>query len=191
MKVVRLLCLACAVLAPFTSACTSSAPPIIAVPTAPATATATAPAPVEQPKPTCLVLSVGGAAGIAHVGAIESIRAHGVEVSCVVGNSMGSLIGALYASHPQRDGTADFRALLDEYVADTKADAGQRAVVGSLVGLAALGPLGIFLGGGAGLVTVDRLLHQRLVSVLDRHLQGAHIETLPIPYATSYEPAPI
>ncbi|MBB5207542.1 patatin-like phospholipase family protein [Chiayiivirga flava] len=47
---------------------------------------------------TCLVLSGGGARGIAHVGVIRALEAEHVPVDCIVGTSMGAVIGSLYAS---------------------------------------------------------------------------------------------
>jgi NTE family protein len=44
-----------------------------------------------------LVLSGGGFRGIAHVGVIEVLEEHNIPVDLIVGASMGSLIGALYA----------------------------------------------------------------------------------------------
>jgi NTE family protein len=47
---------------------------------------------------TALVLSGGGARGGAHVGVIKVLEELRVPVSCVVGTSMGSIVGGLYAS---------------------------------------------------------------------------------------------
>lgn len=44
-----------------------------------------------------LVLSGGGARGIAHVGVIEELKEQGFEISSVAGTSMGALVGAMYA----------------------------------------------------------------------------------------------
>lgn len=44
-----------------------------------------------------LVLSGGGARGIAHIGAIEELEKHGYEIVAVTGTSMGALVGAVYA----------------------------------------------------------------------------------------------
>jgi NTE family protein len=51
----------------------------------------------DRPK-TCLVLSGGGALGAAHVGVIRVLEDAGVPVDCVVGTSMGAIVGALYAT---------------------------------------------------------------------------------------------
>ena len=45
-----------------------------------------------------LVLSGGGAKGLAHIGALEVIEDAGVRVDYIGGTSMGAIIGALYAS---------------------------------------------------------------------------------------------
>ena len=44
-----------------------------------------------------LVLSSGGAKGLAHIGVIEELKKQGFEISSVAGTSMGALIGGLYA----------------------------------------------------------------------------------------------
>jgi NTE family protein len=45
-----------------------------------------------------LVLSGGGAKGLAHIGVIRALDSLGIKPDLVVGTSMGALIGALYAS---------------------------------------------------------------------------------------------
>lgn len=44
-----------------------------------------------------LVLSGGGAKGIAHIGVIKRLEEAGVRIDYITGTSMGSLVGALYA----------------------------------------------------------------------------------------------
>lgn len=44
-----------------------------------------------------LVLSGGGARGIAHMGVIEELESRGYEIASVTGTSMGSLVGGIYA----------------------------------------------------------------------------------------------
>ncbi len=48
--------------------------------------------------PLALVLSGGGAKGLAHIGVIRSLERRGIRPDLVVGTSMGSVIGSLYAS---------------------------------------------------------------------------------------------
>ena len=47
---------------------------------------------------TCLVLSGGGARGMAHIGAIKVLERERIPVDCIVGTSMGAVVGSLYAS---------------------------------------------------------------------------------------------
>lgn len=49
-------------------------------------------------KKVALVLSMGGARGIAHIGVIEELLRQGFEITSVSGSSMGALVGAMYAS---------------------------------------------------------------------------------------------
>jgi NTE family protein len=44
-----------------------------------------------------LALGAGGAKGLAHIGAIEEIQAHGFDIVAVAGASMGAVIGGIYA----------------------------------------------------------------------------------------------
>lgn len=46
----------------------------------------------------CLVLSGGGAKGLAHIGVIKALEEQHIKPDCVVGTSAGALIGGLYAS---------------------------------------------------------------------------------------------
>ena len=51
----------------------------------------------KRPK-ICLVLSGGGARGAAHVGVLKALEEYRVPVDCIVGTSMGALVGAGYAT---------------------------------------------------------------------------------------------
>ena len=44
-----------------------------------------------------LVLSGGGARGMAHIGAIEELEKQGFEITSIAGTSMGALVGGVYA----------------------------------------------------------------------------------------------
>jgi len=50
----------------------------------------------EQRK-VALVLSSGGARGLAHIGVIEGLEAHGYAINSIAGSSIGALVGAFYA----------------------------------------------------------------------------------------------
>ena len=51
-----------------------------------------------RPPRTALVLSGGGAKGIAHIGVLRVLDSLGIRPDLVVGTSMGAVVGALYAS---------------------------------------------------------------------------------------------
>ncbi len=70
----------------FMSACSTKTPAII-----PITPT------VEAPR-VALVLGGGGTKGFAHVGVIKALEEGGIKPDIIVGTSVGSLVGSLYAS---------------------------------------------------------------------------------------------
>ena len=45
-----------------------------------------------------LVLSGGGARGMAHIGVIEELEARGYTITSIAGTSMGALVGGIYAA---------------------------------------------------------------------------------------------
>ena len=53
---------------------------------------------IRQMKDVALVLSSGGARGLAHIGAIEELEAQGYRITSIAGCSMGALIGGVYAA---------------------------------------------------------------------------------------------
>ncbi len=55
-------------------------------------------APIEPRPRVALVLSGGGARGLAHVGVLQVLEQLRVPVDCVVGTSMGALVGGTYAA---------------------------------------------------------------------------------------------
>ena len=48
-------------------------------------------------KKVAVVLSGGGAKGMAHIGALKVIEQAGIPVDIVTGTSMGSIVGGLYS----------------------------------------------------------------------------------------------
>lgn len=66
---------------------------------------ATAPSDSIPPREACstgqsvgLVLSGGGAKGIAHIGVIQALEDHNIPIDYVAGTSMGAIVGGLYAA---------------------------------------------------------------------------------------------
>jgi predicted acylesterase/phospholipase RssA len=51
-----------------------------------------------RPQRTALVLSGGGAKGLAHIGVLRVLDSLGIRPDLVVGSSMGAVVGAMYAS---------------------------------------------------------------------------------------------
>ncbi len=52
-----------------------------------------------NPRPrVALALSGGGARGLAHIGALRALEEAGIPVDAIAANSMGAVVGALYAS---------------------------------------------------------------------------------------------
>lgn len=49
-------------------------------------------------KDLCFVLGSGGARGIAHVGFLQAMEDNGIKPNCIVGCSMGAVVGACYAA---------------------------------------------------------------------------------------------
>jgi len=54
-------------------------------------------------KRVALVLSSGGARGVAHIGVIEGLLENGYEISSIAGSSMGAVVGAVYAAGKLND----------------------------------------------------------------------------------------
>ena len=58
---------------------------------------------IKKTKDVALVLSSGGARGLAHIGAIEELEARGYRVTSIAGCSMGALVGGVYAAGKLKD----------------------------------------------------------------------------------------
>ena len=90
------------------AACVAPAVPSLTPEPAPTAATAnpapaleTAPKKVEVPAPRiAVVLSGGGARGLAHVGVLRGLHEAGVPIDLIVGTSVGALVGGKYAANP-------------------------------------------------------------------------------------------
>ena len=103
-----------------------------------------------------LVLSGGGARGIAHIGVIEELTKRGFEISSISGASMGAVVGGVYALG-QMEAYKNWLYTLDKMKLFSLVD---------------------FTFNGDGLVKGDKLL-----KTVKTFLPDANIEGLPIPYA--------
>ncbi len=56
------------------------------------------PWPADYQPRLALVLGAGGPRGFAHIGVLKVLQANGIEPDLVVGNSVGAMVGALYAN---------------------------------------------------------------------------------------------
>lgn len=63
----------------------------------------------QKPK-VALVLSGGGARGLAHIAVLEAVEQYGIPIDMVLGTSMGSLVGSLYCAGYSPE---DIRALVE------------------------------------------------------------------------------
>lgn len=63
-----------------------------------AAALAAAPGARAVPAKVALVLGGGGCRGYGHIGVLRGLEAHGLKPDLIVGSSVGSLVGALYAA---------------------------------------------------------------------------------------------
>lgn len=64
-------------------------------------------------KKVALVLSGGGAKGFAHIGVLRELEKNNVKIDCIVGNSIGAVIGALYSVGYTPDEIEGFMKELD------------------------------------------------------------------------------
>lgn len=111
--------------------------------------------PAPTGKKAALVLSTGGARGIAHIGAIEEILRQGFQITSIAGSSMGALVGAAYATG-RLDACKDFLCTLN-----------LRRILG-LMDFTLTRP---------GLIKGDRIMRKMLDIIPD-----VNIEDLPLPY---------
>jgi len=107
-------------------------------------------------KQAALVLSSGGARGLAHIGVIRELEKQGFEISSIAGSSIGSVIGAVYAM-----------GKLDEYTEWVKGLT--KKEVWDLLDLT-ISFKGIFKG-------------ERVFETMRTFIPDMNIEDLPIPFA--------
>ena len=137
----------------------------------------------ERPK-VAVVLSGGGAKGVAHIGALKVIEEAGIPIDIICGTSMGSLVGALYSVGYSTDfldslvRSQDWAALLSDRTDPAYLTLRQREEQNTYVVIRGLGnqPQRGGLIRGRNL----NLLFERLCT---GYLDSISFDSLPIPYA--------
>jgi NTE family protein len=150
-------------------------------------------APAERPK-ICLVLAGGGAKGIAHIGVLKVLEEMRIPVDCVVGTSMGSIVGAAYASgNDAAQIEATVRAADWNYLLSDQPGRAQRSVYAKSLDRRHAGSAEVGLSRTGLKLPRGALAGQRLVPFLRQlTLPGTNLDfdELPIPYravATDFE----
>ncbi|MFN7163678.1 MAG: patatin-like phospholipase family protein [Hyphomonas sp.] len=143
-------------------------------------------APPARPK-IALVLSGGGALGIAHVGAIQELERLGIRPDLVVGTSMGAVIGGLYASGMTGDeleavvGDVNWAGVFSPQPDRDKLTFRQKQQQADFPGTGSLGvsPAGILLPTGA---VSDQTLMKELRRFTPVRTRVDDFDKLPIPF---------
>lgn len=140
----------------------------------------------ERPK-VAVVLSGGGAKGVAHISALRAIEEAGLPIDIICGTSMGALVGGLYSigwSVDELDSIVrhqEWSILLTDRIRPEELDIDTRRLLSTY-------PLwhAFSLGGkrneGAGFVRGFNLDHL-LDHLLEGYLDSIDFNTLPIPFA--------
>ena len=146
------------------------------------------PARAETSRPkTCLVLSGGGARGAAHVGVLKVLEELRVPIDCVVGTSMGSIVGASWVSGtsiPEMEEalkTANWDVVLGDEPARPRRswrskELERERAIGAEIGV---GRQGALLPGGA---VIGQQLEGFLQRLLGPPVTRASFDELPIPF---------
>lgn len=151
-------------------------------------ATLALPSAAEAARPkTCLVLSGGGARGAAHVGVLKVLEELRVPIDCVVGTSMGSIVGASWVSGTttaqmeEALKTADWDVVLgDEPPRPRRSwrskELERERAIGAEIGV---GKQGALLPGGA---VIGQQLEGFLQRLLGPPVTRASFDELPVPF---------
>ncbi|MBS0375391.1 MAG: patatin-like phospholipase family protein [Proteobacteria bacterium] len=142
----------------------------------------------------CLVLSGGGARGIAHIGVLRVLEELHVPIDCLVGTSAGAIIGGAYAAGASPDQietamrTADWDRLLTDQPERAERSPYAKELDREQLGAAEVGQRGAGLLLPRGVVTGQHL--QFYLQALVAPAARGPFDALPIPYraiATDFE----
>lgn len=134
----------------------------------------------------CLVLAGGGAKGIAHIGVLKVLTEMRVPIDCVVGTSVGAIVGGAYASGYDADRieaivrAADWSRLLSD-----QPDRAQRSVYAKAVERAHAGTAELGLAGSNLKLPKGVLVGQQLQPFLRALVPAGpdlRFDDLPIPF---------
>lgn len=157
----------------------------------PAVVLADSPAPQEpssaQRPRTCLVLGGGGARGAAHVGLLRILERERVPVDCIVGTSMGAIVGGMYAAGYDADEIESVLEGIDwDDVLHDRTPREQRSLRRKDEDLRRLGGIELGLRNGKIALPQGVIQGQRLELLLRRLMlpasQVEHFDDLPIPF---------
>lgn len=140
----------------------------------------------ERPK-TCLVLGGGGARGAAHIGLLRVLERERVPVDCIVGTSMGAIVGGMYAAGYSADEIESILERIDwNDVLLDRTPRRERSVRRKEDDLRRLGGIELGLRDGRIALPQGVIQGQRLELLLRRLLlpasQVEHFDQLPIPF---------
>ncbi|MBQ8703060.1 MAG: patatin-like phospholipase family protein [Bacteroidales bacterium] len=138
----------------------------------------------NRPK-VAVVLSGGGAKGVAHIGALKVIEEAGIPIDMICGTSMGALVGALYCVGYSTDfldslvRSQDWAALLSDRTDPTNLTLRQREEQNTYAVIRGIGGEQPQRGGLIRGRNLNMLFH-RLCS---EYLDSISFDSLPIPFA--------
>lgn len=142
----------------------------------------------DDPRPRVgLALGGGGARGIAHISVLKAIEQAGVKVDCVAGTSMGSLVGAMYASGKTPAEIEQFVLSIDwERLFNDSLERRERSYRRKADDRLAVNSIGVGLDRGKLKLTTGVLAGQRILMLFERMtlpVSGIDdFDRLPIPY---------
>lgn len=138
----------------------------------------------ERPK-VAVVLSGGGAKGVAHISALKTIEEAGIPIDIICGTSMGSLVGALYSIGYSTDfldslvRAQDWTALLSDRTDPSELTLRQREEQNTYALIRGLSGKRPQQGGLIRGRNLMRLFH----SLCNGYLDSISFDSMPIPFA--------